>query len=1019
MNRKLFPLLVAALLCVAAAGCWLSDARADPMRQLARMQPERSFAPRLSIPTDYHDCNPAPDSTAPVPREGCGERDKGSPNLYAAKQAGESVDPDSLQWSALVGLIWWDEEEASLDDAITRLEKALRLSTSRVPLLVDLSAAHLLRAERMQNSRDVLVALNYALEALAHEPGNLSAAFNAALALQTFGLDEQADRQWGAYLRMDSASPWAAEARERRKHLVTDTAEFPKPGPDASDAVIGSFVVQSPQQARVYGFERVLGGWGEAVEAGNGVAADSLLRLAERLGRALEERPGGDKSLGDAVRTIRAHPDALDRMALARAHRAYKEGRDSLMSGAPGPAMNSLRQVERTRPLSSALEQWTLFYVGALPFNEDREESKRRLRALLPQMDSVRYPAVAGHVHYQLGTIATRSENPGEGRAHFQAAARYLAAAGEAGSLARVLSDDAEAAYALGDTAGTYVSQHGAIQVLRRDRGSAALHSQLIGLGRIVALDEMPYAALAIYDEDVAVAGRTSAGIDLVQVHLARASALAMLGDSTGARRDLAFASARVDSLPNDTAQREWVQANIRLIRPDGVTAAQMDSAVEVLAQNVVWLAPALVRRADLRLAEGNAPAAIADLQWLTESVQQLTWQESNAVFRNAIIEQARSLFDRLVMLHARQGRPEEALRALERGRMSFAPRRQGGVRPGEGRMAAPPGHVAVEYALIGDTLLTWVVGDSIRLWERRVQRDTFLLAVEQAGAALESARGPVPRRQLRQLYDWLIRPIRGHLGTAGTPLVILADGEIARVPFAALMDGDRYLIEHYPLRFASTLEDAARPVPRGSGPPLLVANPKFARGEYPALDPLPGASAEADSLLRIYPNAMRLEDTAATRRAFVDAARRAGLIHYAGHAVFYDSRPERSYLLLAGSGGTERLTADSIRTMRLTGVRLVVLSACSTLRSRSGRSGGFAGFSGALLAAGAGGVVGSLWPVDDQLTQPLMQAFHAQYSRQPDPARTLRAAQLYMLRHEDRERSSPAAWAGFRYMGS
>src|SRR5688500_13633037 len=97
---------------------------------------------------------------------------------------------------------------------------------------------------------------------------------------------------------------------------------------------------------------------------------------------------------------------------------------------------------------------------------------------------------------------------------------------------------------------------------------------------------------------------------------------------------------------------------------------------------------------------------------------------------------------------------------------MSFAPRREGGVRPGEGRMAAPRGELAVEYALIHDTLLTWVVGaDSIWVWERHVQRDTFLLAADQAAAALESVRRPVPRRALRQLYDWLIRPIRGHLG--------------------------------------------------------------------------------------------------------------------------------------------------------------------------------------------------------------------------------------------------------------
>ncbi len=998
-----------------------SGARRWPVQQLARMQPQRSFAPRLSIPTRYRDCAPIPaDTTGTVPREDCGTSDERSPDLQAAKQAGRSVDPDSLQWSALTGMIWWDRQDASLDAAIDHLGTALRLSTTRVPLLVDLSAAHLVRAERTQNSRDLFVALNYAEEALAREPRNLFAAFNAALALQAIGLDERADRRWGAYLAMDSNSSWAAEARQRRRQLATDTAALPEPGPGASTAAIESFAARWPQQAREYGFDRVLGKWGEAVEAGNHVRADSLLRLAETLGRTLERRRGGDKSVADAVGVIRRHPDAASRTALARAHRAYAEGLAHLSKVEPAKALASFSQVARVDPPSPVLLLWTSSFEKAAPMYLGRtEEAERLLGALLPHLDGVRYPALAGRTHRQLGVALTRLVRPGDGRTHYRVAARYFEAAGEDGWLATTLSDDAEAAHSLGDTAGAYAFKHRATQVLRQNRRSNQLHTHLLGLGRLAALDQMPYAARAIYDEDIAVSGRVGVAIAPLQAHLARAGVLDILGDSVGSRRDVAFASARLNSLPPDSTQKDWVESNIRLIRPEGVTAAQIDSAVEAFAQNAVWLAPALLRRVDLRLADGNVPGAIADLQRLTEGVRQVTWQESNGVFRSAIIEQARSLFDRLVMVQVRQGRPDDALRALERGRMSFTPRREGGIRPGEGRLAPPLGHVAVEYALIGDTLFSWTLGDSIRLWEQHVNRDTFLLAVERAGAALESARGPVPRRTLRQLYDWLIRPIQPHLGSPETPLVILADGEVAGVPFAALLNGDRYLIQDHPLRFAATLEDAARPAPRGAGPVLLVANPEFDPGRYATLDPLPGASAEVASLAGIYRNSVLLEDSAATRNAFVAQMQKASVIHYAGHAVFDDARPDRSYLLLAGDDDTGRLTADSVRTMRLDGTRLVVLSACSTLRSREGRSGGFAGLSGALLAAGAGGVVGSLWQVNDQLTQPLMLAFHTRYLRSRDPARALRDAQLEMLSSPDSARSSPAVWAGFRYAGN
>jgi CHAT domain-containing protein len=103
---------------------------------------------------------------------------------------------------------------------------------------------------------------------------------------------------------------------------------------------------------------------------------------------------------------------------------------------------------------------------------------------------------------------------------------------------------------------------------------------------------------------------------------------------------------------------------------------------------------------------------------------------------------------------------------------------------------------------------------------------------------------------------------------------------------------------------------------------------------------------------------------------------------------------------------------------MNLEGLRLVVLSACETQRSATGRSGGFSGLSEAFLAAGAGGVVGSLWKVREEPTQALMQEFHAAYRTSGNAAAALRTAQLRLLASSDPALRSPAAWAGFRYAG-
>ena len=175
-----------------------SGAGQGPVHQLSRAMPERSFAARLSIHTRYQACTPLPPrDSATVPGNECGEREDAAvdPNEFAA--GGQSSAPDSLQASALAALIWWDEaDERAMDAPIERLEKALRLTLAPVPLLVDLSAAHLLRAERTQNPRDLSEALEAARRALEHEPRNLPALFNAALAILAGVVDLLAGAGW-------------------------------------------------------------------------------------------------------------------------------------------------------------------------------------------------------------------------------------------------------------------------------------------------------------------------------------------------------------------------------------------------------------------------------------------------------------------------------------------------------------------------------------------------------------------------------------------------------------------------------------------------------------------------------------------------------------------------------------------------------------------------------------------------------------------------------------------------------
>jgi CHAT domain-containing protein len=1019
MTRRSVPL--AFLLAVPLAwGVYACGPRATGvLNDLARVRLERAFPARLSVETAYRSCKrvelPA-DST--VPREDCGDVTDMPPELEPLAAAGESLAPDSLQASALAAVLWWDRQPATLHETILRLSDALRLKGDSVPLLVDLSAVHLFRAQETQNHHDLVVSLNYARDALELEPRNPSALFNAALASEALCLDANADAAWGAYLAVDGTSPWADEARERRDALRKRASVLDPPTVSSSEREVDAYAARHPQEAREQGWHDVLGAWGRAVLGDSASRADSLLTLASRLGTALANRPGGDASLADAVEAIRrAGDDPAATAKLAGAHAAYAHGQ-ALFYSAAAAAQDSFARVLELGPPSPVLVAWArASRVGAGAYRFARDPSDTGSRALPADVDTIRYPALAARLHWTWGRQLFGAGDYAGAQAHYARSSRTYQRLGEVENYGGVRPLEGWALYEQGDTLAGYRMAHQAAVALRPYRRSLRLHNLMRDLAEYAARDGMLSAALVLQDEDVAVA-RQVPGVPTALPEALQSRAKFYVANGEAGRADADLDSAAVlPEVPNDSGRAEFLTHTRAVIgnRP----VAEVDAAIEFFSgdsNNRLWWMVSLMRRAELWLAQGDSRRAGADLDTITAEIERTSKRGRDYHLRSALIEQARSRFDQLVMLHVRDRGPREALRALERGRVSFVPGTDARLAPGA-PVRGPRGQVVLEYALIGDTLLAWTVqGDSVTLDRSVVDRDSLVFAIERVGRALEQpGREAIAQPLLERLHQWLMAPVLRRL-PADVPLVIVADGEIGRVPFAVLRDPrtGQDLVQNHTLSFASGLADAGRRRPatgRSVLRALLVADPDFNPEVHPTLDALKGARAEMAALRGVYPGADTLSGSNVSIGALRAGARGADVIHYAGHAVFDDTRPERSFLVLSGA---ERLSADTISRWELGGVRLVVLSACSTIRARHGRSGGFAGLSGAFLSAGAGGVVGSLWKVNDQRVQPLMEAFHREYRASGDPAAALRKAQIEMRR----QGHSPAVWAGFRYVG-
>ncbi|HLL48938.1 MAG TPA: hypothetical protein VK399_19740, partial [Longimicrobiaceae bacterium] len=788
-RRSLMLLCAATVLGGIVAVTRRAPAHGTVLGELAAARPARALPARFSIPVEYRPCSVLPagaDET--VPRESCGAEAGRLAGLEALGGAGESSNPDSVQASALLAILGDDDTERTADVAISRLSRALRLSHRRVPLLVDLSAAHLVRAQRTQNPRDLLEGLNYALEAVEAEPRDPAARFNAALLLQALELDEQAGIAWTDYLRIDSTSAWGGEARERRASLRRPPVA-PPPLPGAPGAEVSVFARAHPQEARVYGWDSVLGDWGRAHEAGQHARAAELLGLAERLGGALEAR-GGDASLADAVRAIRAvSGDSAATRLLARAHRTYAAGQRLYENTQQVAAGDSFAHVVNMRPPSPVLVLTAeVFRAGAVVYAGEFERADSIFAALLARIDSARHPALAARALWMRGAGLLRGTKHARARASFQHSAGLFERAGETEYLGAVRTMEGEAAFRQRDTLAAYGSLHRGITGMRGYRSSVWLHNALLTLANCAAIDRLHRAASAIQDEDVAVAMRDRRWTTPVEALLGRARIRAVDGRSPLAARDLDRARSFVANIPDEGA-RMWVAQTVHfsraLVAPATVSMAEMDSAVAYFGDdeeaNTAWLLPALLLRADLRLARGNLVGAMADLASATTHVRGISDNLVEASSRAAVMEQLRSRFDQLVMLHLRAGNTIAALQAVERGRVSFSPG-YGAATLGAGRPAAPPGQVAVEYALVGDTLLTWTLrGGDVRLLRQTIDRGDLLAAIERSAAALESpARAELARAELARLHELLVRPVEERLGPLGTPLVIVVDGEIA-----------------------------------------------------------------------------------------------------------------------------------------------------------------------------------------------------------------------------------------------
>jgi len=307
-------------------------------------------------------------------------------------------------------------------------------------------------------------------------------------------------------------------------------------------------------------------------------------------------------------------------------------------------------------------------------------------------------------------------------------------------------------------------------------------------------------------------------------------------------------------------------------------------------------------------------------------------------------------------------------------------------------------------------------------------------------------------------LSRMLLTPIEKQLGTKR--LLIVADGVLQYVPFAALPDPSNptapLLARHELVTApsASTVAALRRESSARTPAPKLVAvlaDPVFDRndtrvngkGATPATAPAAGnleRSAEESGVLYFDRLSFSRREADAVAALAGDAGARTFLdfeasletvtspnladyriVHFATHGLVNSQHAELSGLVFSlvdrqGRPQNGFLQAKEIYNLKL-GADLVVLSACQTALGKEIKGEGLVGLTRGFMYAGVPSVVATLWRVSDRATAELMQTFYrGMLTDGLRPAAALRAAQD-AVRAQSRW-SAPYYWAGFVLQG-
>ncbi|HEY0556882.1 MAG TPA: CHAT domain-containing protein [Thermoanaerobaculia bacterium] len=982
-------------------------------------------------------------------RSGC--KAPGSRHYKAVSEVASGNLTDRLGAAAVVDLL-----DCKPGKAIELLHEALAARPKDPRLLSDLAAAYLQRGELENAPYDLIQALTAADRALRLTSFFPEARFNQALALTHLGLAPEAEKAWQSYLGQDKGSEWRREASAHLQELEAPReADRWKEDRDHLDQAVlrgdsgevRRLVAAYHQAARLYVEDQLLGDWAAGRLQGREAASARSLAIA----RAIAEALGYPMLRAEvsAVEEAVKSPGGPRLAALTRGHAAYARARE-LHEQQKYPQAEPLFQkaAAQLEKAQSPFAAWPAFYLAVIAHHHaGQPKAIRMLVDLRRRFAAWDYPVFLGYVDWMIGQARGQQGPLAAALSATEAARKELERAGEVENRAAMDSVLGQIYTELGDFERAWRHHFAALQVLRRlykpRRTENILSGAITALRKRGDLSPALYFQGALVDEALLTNNPIGVTIALRD----RAALLHELGGTAEALLDLDKVGQALQRI-GDARLRQSIEVDTllgegRILREIG----SADAALRVLDQahrlsleegNRHRLVEIYQERAETWLTLGREHEAEADQEAGLTELERQRRTLGDGKLRVFFADQGRSLLEERVALQLRRNESAEAtLDTAERLRAralldSIAgPGPAGWPEPrpaGDIVAGLPLGTALVEYLWVRDNLLAWVIThNGVDLVDLGPGRRRIESLAERFQDALKNGREA--GSDARDLHRILISPLEAQLDGAST-LVVIPDGTLCRLPFAALQDETtgRFLIEDHALASAPSagiyMALAERYRERSHSAPasiLLLGEPRIDQSLFPTLTSLPAVAKEIAALRRLYDRPLVLTGSGATAERFLDALPEEDILHYAGHTVTSQGADAPS-LLLTSSAATQStgglLSAAGIQCPRPLRTRVAVLAGCRTAEGRLSQNEGTLGLSRAFIAAGVPVVIASHWDTNDEPSSRLLLLFHESLRAGVDPLTALRQAQLDLLRGPDRSLAAPHAWAAFQVTG-